>query len=158
VLQHRDEPQLTLWRERCLGLVEQVQPPRYEPRAKQLEKALAVGIRVEVHTIPPLEICKRARGRNGREAARPRGTMGVLDVDLGEPRLQLRAQAGEVLGESKKVFRAQEESLVRSARPGESQLLGQRALCYQRLVVANRLAANSWQPHRRREAPHAGSR
>src|SRR3954464_15050282 len=48
LLEHRDQPELTLWRERRFGFVKEIQATGHEPRPEQLEKALAVRIGVEV--------------------------------------------------------------------------------------------------------------
>ena len=48
-LEQRDQRQLALRRQRSLGLVQQVQPPRHQPRLQQLQELLAV--RAAVHVI-----------------------------------------------------------------------------------------------------------
>src|SRR5689334_21887289 len=56
VLEHRDQPKLTLRRERRFRLIQEIQTTGHEPGSEQLEKALAVRVGVEVDAVASLHV------------------------------------------------------------------------------------------------------
>ena len=151
-----DETELALRRKRRFGLVENVQATRYEAGSEQLEKALAVRVRVEVHSIALLERSERLCRRTARKAARPRRPISILHVDLRQSGLHLRTQPCDVLREPEEVLGPQEEALVRAPRPCKSETIGERSLGRERSVIPNGLAAYGWQADGRRNSLQQG--
>src|SRR3989441_6108146 len=67
---HREQRELALWRERCLGLVQQLQATGHKPRLKELEKTLSAAMPSSSVDFPePVSPTKNVTGRSSGSAA-----------------------------------------------------------------------------------------
>src|ERR1051325_2165245 len=132
--QQRQQPELVLGRQRCLGFVQQVQAVRHEPTLEQVEEGLPVRPRIRVTPVATLHVPERRAHRTGGEAFRVGRAIAVRDVDLREPLLELPPLGGEPALEPEEILGAEEEPAMRSLRPPEPQRGGESSLRRERAV------------------------
>ena len=80
-------------------LVQEIKPTRHKSRREQLEKALTVGIGVEIDAIPSLHVRERAGHRQLGQSLRILRTFFELIVDVGDALEHVGAELRQLLGE-----------------------------------------------------------
>src|SRR5436305_268830 len=104
LLEHREQSQLTLRRERRFRLVQKVEAARHESRLEEVQKTLSVRARVRVLAVSPRELAPLPAHGSLREpqavAFKP------LALELLGHLLKLRARLVDALREVEEVLRA----------------------------------------------------
>ena len=151
VRDHRHQRELALRAERRLRLVQQVEPARDEPRLEEAEEALTMRVRVEVNPVATLHVGERRPRGTHRQPLRERGPVGVLVLELVDPRQQLASHHRQPLCEAEEVLRPQEEAARGPAAPHEPQCIAQHPLRAKGRVRVEVGAPDYRQPRRRRD-------